>query len=147
MSPGRGARVLIAALAVSSLVGCGLFTKTPPPPPPPLSVTDANSGASVALALDQRLIVRLPSNPSTGYRWSVVQQTTGVLEPDGAPVYEKGGGDAGAGGTETWKFVPTKAGEETLRLEYRRLWETDAPPARVVSYKVTVKDAKDAKKP
>jgi inhibitor of cysteine peptidase len=96
----------------------------------------------VALALDQRLIVRLPSNPSTGFRWSVVQQTTGVLEPDGAPVYEKGGGDAGAGGTETWKFVPAKAGEETLRMEYRRLWETDVPPARAVSYKVTVKDSK-----
>lgn len=140
----RSAQSLIAATAaVSLLTACGLFGAKKPPPPPPLSVTEANSGGSVTLALDQRLIVRLPSNPSTGYRWSVAQQSSGVLEPDGAPTYEKGAsGDAGAGGTEIWKFVPTKAGEETLRLEYRRLWETDAAPARVVTYKVTVSESK-----
>jgi inhibitor of cysteine peptidase len=140
----RCAHYLIAATAaVSLLTACGLFGPKKPPPPPPLSVTEANSGGSVTLARDQRLIVRLPSNPSTGYRWSLAQQATGVLEPDGAPTYEPGSpgaGTAGAGGTETWKFVPTRAGEETLRLEYRRLWETDAAPARVVSYKVTVRE-------
>jgi inhibitor of cysteine peptidase len=138
------AQHLIAATAAMSLLtACGLFGPKKPPPPPPLSVTEANSGGSVTLARDQRLIVRLPSNPSTGYRWSLAQQAAGVLEPDGAPTYEQGStGSAttGAGGTETWKFVPTRAGEETLRLEYRRLWETDAAPARVVSYKVTVRE-------
>ena len=145
----RYARTLITVtLTIPLLAACGLFSAKKPPPPPPLSVTEANSGGTVALAPEQRLIVRLPSNPTTGYRWSLVQQTAGVLEPDGAPTYEQGSGGAGAGGTETWKFVPIKAGEETLRLEYRRLWETDAAPARVVSYKVTVQDAKkDAKKP
>ena len=56
-------------------------------------------------------------------------------------------GAAGAGGTETWRFAPTQAGEGTLRLEYRRLWEADAAPARVVSIKVTVHEpkGKDAK--
>lgn len=138
------AQYLIAATAAASLLtACGLFGPRKPPPPPPLSVSEANSGGSVTLARDQRLIVRLPSNPSTGYRWSLAQQAAGVLEPDGAPTYEQGStgsGTASAGGTETWKFVPTRAGEETLRLEYRRLWETDAAPARVVSYKVTVRE-------
>jgi len=64
----------------------------------------------------------------------------GRLEPEGAPSYEKGAGDAGAGGIEIWRFAPTQAGEGTLRLEYRRLWEADAAPARVVSYKVTVRE-------
>jgi inhibitor of cysteine peptidase len=142
-NPGRYARILVAVtLTVPLLAACGLFGPKKPQPPPPLSVTEANSGGSVTLARDQRLIVRLPSNPSTGYRWSLAQQAAGLLEPDGAPTYEQGSGGAGGGGTETWKFVPTKAGEETLRLEYRRLWETDAAPARVVSYKVTVHDSK-----
>jgi inhibitor of cysteine peptidase len=139
-SLGRCARILIAAtVAVALLAACA----SKPPPPAPLSVTEANSGGTVALALDQRLIVKLPSNPSTGYRWSVAQQTAGVLEPEGAPTFERGpDASAGAAGTEIWKFVPTKAGEETLRLEYRRLWEADAAPARVVSYKVTVRESK-----
>ena len=142
-NPGRYTRILVAVtLTAPLLAACGLFGPKKPPPPPPLSDTEANSGGSVTLARDQRLIVRLPSNPSTGYRWSLAQQAAGVLEPDGAPTYEQGSGGAGSGGTETWKFVPTKAGEETLRLEYRRLWETDAAPARVVSYKVTVHDSK-----
>jgi len=88
-----------------------------------------------------KLVVRLPSNPTTGYRWSLAQQSTAVLEPEGAPSYEKGAGDAGAGGIEIWRFAPTQAGEGTLRLEYRRLWEADAAPrAGSSSYKVTVRE-------
>jgi inhibitor of cysteine peptidase len=138
----RASLLIAATIAVALLAGCGLFGKKPPPPEP-LNVTEANSGSTLALTRDQKLVVRLPSNPSTGYRWSLVQQAGGILEPEGAPTFERtGAGDAGAGGTETWRFVPLKAGEETLRLEYRRLWETDAPPARVVSYKVTVTEPK-----
>ena len=139
---GRCARIVIAAMVAALPLGACASKK---PPPAPLSVTEANSGGSVALAHNQQLVVRLPSNPTTGYRWSLAQQSTPVLEPEGAPTYEKGAGDAGAGGTETWRFAPTKAGEGTLRLEYRRLWETDAAPARVVSYKVTVRESTQGK--
>jgi inhibitor of cysteine peptidase len=135
---GRCARILIAATVAALPLGA---CASKAPPPVPLSVTEANSGDSVALARNQQLVVRLPSNPTTGYRWSLAQQSTPVLEPEGAPTYEKGAGAAGAGGTETWRFAPTQAGEGTLRLEYRRLWETDAAPARVVSYKVTVRES------
>jgi inhibitor of cysteine peptidase len=141
---GRYAQILIAgAVAALPLAACA----SKKPPPEPLSVTEANTGGSVALARDQQLIVRLPSNPTTGYRWSLAQQSTPVLQPEGAPTYEKGAVDAGAGGTEIWRFAPTQAGEGTLRLEYRRLWEADVAPARVVSYKVTVREpqGKDAK--
>jgi inhibitor of cysteine peptidase len=142
---GRWVWILLAATMAALPLGACASKK---PPPEPLSVTDANSGESVALARNQQLVVRLPSNPTTGYRWALAQQSTPMLEPEGAPTYEKGAGAAGAGGTETWRFAPTQAGEGTLRLEYRRLWEADAAPARVVSYKVTVhepKGRKDAK--
>jgi len=99
----------------------------------------------VALARNQQLVVRLPSNPTTGYRWALAQQSTPVLEPEGAPTHEKGAGAEGASGTETWRFAPTQAGEGTLRLEYRRLWEADTAPARVVSYKVTVRESAQGK--
>ena len=142
---GRWVSILIAA-AMAALPFAACASKKAPPPAP-LNVTDANSGDSVALARNQQLVVRLPSNPTTGYRWALAHQSTPVLEPEGAPTYEKGAGAEGASGTETWRFAPTQAGEGTLRLEYRRLWEADAAPARVVSYKVTVREpqGKDAK--
>lgn len=141
---GRWVWILIATTMAALPLGACASKKLPPEP---LSVTDANSGESVALARNQQLVVRLPSNPTTGYRWALAQQSTPMLEPEGAPIYEKGAGAAGAGGTETWRFAPTQAGEGTLRLEYRRLWEADAAPARVVSFKVTVHEpkGKDAK--
>lgn len=146
MSRNLGRRIFILLAATMAALPLGACASKKPPPEP-LSVTDANSGESVALARNQQLVVRLPSNPTTGYRWALAQQSTPMLEPEGAPTFEKGTGAAGAGGTETWRFAPTQAGEGTLRLEYRRLWEADAAPARVVSIKVTVHEpkGKDAK--
>jgi len=140
---GRWVSLLIAAAMAALPFGACASKKAPPPAP--LNVTDANSGDSVALARNQQLVVRLPSNPTTGYRWALAQQSTPVLEPEGAPTYEKGAGAEGASGTETWRFAPTQAGEGTLRLEYRRLWEADTAPARVVSYKVTVRESAQGK--
>jgi inhibitor of cysteine peptidase len=140
---GRWVSILIAA-AMAALPFAACASKKAPPPAP-LNVTDANSGDSVALARNQQLVVRLPSNPTTGYRWALAQQSTPVLEPEGAPTHEKGAGAEGASGTKTWRFAPTQAGEGTLRLEYRRLWEADTAPARVVSYKVTVRESAQGK--
>jgi inhibitor of cysteine peptidase len=140
---GRWVSILIAA-AMAALPFAACASKKAPPPAP-LNVTDANSGDSVALARNQQLVVRLPSNPTTGYRWALAQQSTPVLEPEGAPTHEKGAGAEGASGTETWRFAPTQAGEGTLRLEYRRLWEADTAPARVVSYKITVRESAQGK--
>jgi inhibitor of cysteine peptidase len=140
---GRWVSILIAA-AMAALPFAACASKKAPPPAP-LNVTDANSGDSVALARNQQLLVRLPSNPTTGYRGALAQQSTPVLEPEGAPTHEKGAGAEGASGTETWRFAPTQAGEGTLRLEYRRLWEADTAPARVVSYKVTVRESAQGK--
>jgi len=141
---GRWVSILTAAAMAALLFGACASKKALSPAP--LNVTDANSGDSVALvARSQQLVVRLPSNPTTGYRWALAQQSTPVLEPEGAPTYEKGAGAEGASGTETWRFAPTQAGEGTLRLEYRRLWEADTAPARVVSYKVTVRESAQGK--
>jgi inhibitor of cysteine peptidase len=144
VSQNLGRRIFILLSATMAALPLGACASKKPPPEP-LSVTDANSGESVALARNQQLVVRLPSNPTTGYRWALAQQSTPVVEPEGAPTYEKGAGAEGASGTETWRFAPTQAGEGTLRLEYRRLWEANTAPARVVSYKVTVRESAQGK--
>ena len=132
----------IMAVAVVIAAGCGLFAKKEPPPPPPVTVSTAQSGTSVELAPGQTVIVRLPSNPTTGYRWVYVEPKDAVLRVDGPSTYESSqaaGGPAGAGGIEIWKLAAFKAGQQQLRFEYRRPWEQDAAPSQVATYPVTVK--------
>jgi inhibitor of cysteine peptidase len=130
-----GAMVVIAA-------GCGLLKKSEKPPPEPVTVSATQSGTPVELASGQALLVRLPSNPTTGYRWIYVEPKDAVLRVDGPSTYEaaqSSGNTAGAGGTEIWKLAPLKAGQQQLRFEYRRPWEQDVAPSQVATYAVTVK--------
>jgi inhibitor of cysteine peptidase len=130
------------ALVVVVVAACGLFTAAPKPPPEPVTVSAAQSGTSVALASGQDLVVRLPSNPTTGYRWIYVEPKDAVLRVDGPSSFEaaqSSAGAVGAGGTEIWKLAPLKPGQQQLRFEYRRPWEQDVAPAQIATYAVTVK--------
>jgi inhibitor of cysteine peptidase len=85
--------------------------------------------------------VLLPRNPSTGFRWQLVEPPNPALRADGLPVYTPPG-DAkkvGAGGMETWTLRPVHSGLQELRFEYRRPWEKGGKPERVVVYKITVR--------
>jgi inhibitor of cysteine peptidase len=143
----RAQRIAVSGtLASVVLVGtaCGLIKASPKPPPEPVTVSAAQTGTSVALAADQALLVRLPSNPTTGYRWIYVEPKDAVFRVDGPSTYEAaqtGGNVAGAGGIEIWKLAPLKPGAQQLRFEYRRPWEQDIAPSQVVTYPVTVKGA------
>ena len=132
----------VLATAMIVVAGCGLFTSAPKPPPPPVTVSAAESGASVELAANQDLVVRLPANPSTGYRWIYVEPKDAVLRVDGPSTFEStqtAGGGVGAGGTEIWKLAPLKPGLQQLRFEYRRPWEQGVAPSQIATYAVTVK--------
>jgi len=93
-------------------------------------VTDADAGELVTLDAGQKLVVRLESNPSTGYTWEVVGVPR-VLEGPAAPIHEQNSeaeGVVGAAGTDVFTFTASQdTGEGTLVLAYRRPWEKDVP--------------------
>jgi len=80
--------------------------------------------------------VRLPSNPSTGYRWVMVEPMPAVVAALYDAAYVPGRNDVvGSPGEERWSFVAVKTGSGILRFEYRRPF--DAPtvaPAQRASY-------------
>src|SRR5436309_3061380 len=115
-----------ALLAFAMLGGWGCASSKPNRPtsnsnPNPITVGQAQSGREIALTVGQHLLVRLPSNHTTGYRWTLVDSpgVPAIVRSDGPAVYETNANNAGmvgVGGTEAWSFTGVRTGDAELRL-------------------------------
>jgi inhibitor of cysteine peptidase len=123
-------RLLLVAL-VASYVNRSLSA-------PPQALTEADANHKVALEVGQELMVKLESNRSTGYSWSLTESENPILTSLGKPTYKISGALPGVGGFETWKLRATKVGRETLKFEYRRPWEKKVSPEKTVLFHVMV---------
>jgi inhibitor of cysteine peptidase len=130
--------LLLSACASGPAIGSG-------PPTDALSddgLVRPQGDAPVTMRVGQVLEIALMSNASTGYQWEFTS--------DGAPVLSRTTGPAtpppmdtqppmpGAPSLARWWFRADKAGEATVRMVYRRSWET-VPPAEAVEYRVIVR--------
>ncbi|OPZ61753.1 MAG: Chagasin family peptidase inhibitor I42 [Synergistetes bacterium ADurb.Bin520] len=87
------------------------------------------------------LSLDLPSNPSTGYGWSLEESGEVPFTAESAFIPPPSSGPrpmVGRGGTERWTFVFPSPGFYSLRLVYARPWEQGKPPARTQGLAVTV---------
>ena len=86
----------------------------------------------LALHVGQQLVLTLPSNPTTGFRWLLRDGATSVLRSLGPEVYSnpEDAGLVGSAGQSTWLFQVAQAGEGHLLLTYQRPWETEVAPAK-----------------
>ena len=105
-----------------------------------VTVVNEQTGGQVSLKVGAVLEVRLEANHTTGYSWTAAPVANPVLVRQGAAKYEEraAGGKAGVGGVEIWRFKAMRAGKEGLQFEYRRPWEKNTPPAKIVAFSVTV---------
>lgn len=125
---------LIPLLSLSLLTACAQQ--------PAHNVTvEQQSDCPMQLHTGQNLIVSLPSNPTTGYRWAIQDSAGGVLHSLGPEVYSSSdnGQLLGSGGQSTWRFQAFAAGNGRLRLTYQQPWEPEAEPAQVFDCAITVK--------
>ncbi|MFD7105885.1 protease inhibitor I42 family protein [Streptomyces celluloflavus] len=88
----------------------------------------ADDGTTHTVRLGEEIVLSLPENPTTGYRWQLVSAGTPTLRTNGDH-YEPGGTGTGAGGTRTLRFIAAEPGDATLRLVNRRSWEADGEEA------------------
>lgn len=98
------------------------------------------SDCPIELDNGQTLIINLPSNPTTGFRWIVVKAAPGVLKSLGPEVYTnpEDAGMVGSGGKSTWRFRAWQAGQATLLIQYQRPWEQGVAPAKTFACQITV---------
>ena len=108
------------------LLGLSLLTACAQQPAHNVTLED-QSDCPQQLHVGQQLILSLPSNPTTGYRWAIQDSAGGVLRSLGPEVYSTPDDDAviGAAGHSTWRFQAAASGEATLRLAYQRTWEPE----------------------
>ena len=94
--------------------------------PAPLMLGSVDTGRTITMSVGQVAMLRLPSNPSTGYRW----QTTS--DPDARTLivmdsgYDRPASDTpGAPGQAWWKLRATGEGTTSFAVRYVRPWEPD----------------------
>jgi inhibitor of cysteine peptidase len=98
-------------------------------------LTREDAGGRRSVRVGERIEVRLPERPTTGYRWqpdidaSALRQVDDRFEGEAAP--------RGAGGVRTLVFEPLRPGSARLRLESRRAWEREAVDEFVVDLEIT----------
>ena len=101
-------------------------------------VTEEQDGLQVNLGQGDFLLVRLESNPSTGYSWEITDNDEAILRQLGEPVFRASSSAVGAGGTETFSFEAIEEGSSVLRLIYHRSFEEDEEPLETFSQRVVI---------
>jgi inhibitor of cysteine peptidase len=89
---------------------------------------------------DTKLIrIELPSNPTTGFQWSIATYNTNVLTLKSANFKASNKGLMGAPGTMQYVFSVHPGTlypiESTIRFKYARPWEKKAVKEKVVTLK------------
>lgn len=107
------------------LVIVGLMMGTMKADAATLVLTEGSSGKTFTVKVGDTVNLKLKSNPSTGYSWTNLTNTSvlkligkGDIPANGMP---------GAGGYQYWKYKAAKRGTGILRLVYERSWENEPP--------------------
>ncbi len=96
------------------------------------TVTISKCDTTARLQIGDTLVVRLESQITTGYAWSVAAQTTGIMKLAGEPVvdWKKDRDVDGGSEHQVFQFSAGAAGDDTITFHNKRAWEKDKPPLK-----------------
>ncbi len=123
--------ILTFTLILGLLAGCS---------PKESNLTAANNGQPATIKVSGKIVVELESNPSTGFTWEASNLDTTILKQSGETEYKPASSTPmpGSGGTQVLRFEAVAPGTTTLTLIYHRPFETNVPPIKTFTIKVTV---------
>lgn len=100
-----------------------------------------HAGDTIALRVGDTLLLRLRSNPGTGYSWARGQAAADVVTLVDSSFAAPATTAVGAPGEQHFRFVGKTPGSATLALYYSRPWETGVAPGDsvLIDLKVTAK--------
>jgi inhibitor of cysteine peptidase len=94
---------------------------------PAVPLTEANNGESIEVRQGDEITLRLPENPTTGYRWHI-DRADGIVEQEVAQQQvDSHASDLntpfGRGGIREFRFRAQVPGSGRLELKHWREWE------------------------
>ncbi len=101
-------------------------------------ITDADKGSEIHLKGGDTLEVRLKANPSTGYMWYLLKESTPVLRLAHQTETEATESGVGRPVVQVFTFEPRGAGDGVLLLHYVRSWEKPDPNDERFTVRVVV---------
>jgi inhibitor of cysteine peptidase len=143
----RMTRVVIVAILALPLFSLMLAAQQPQSPgaqhkstPSVVIITDQDNGKDIDLPAGGTLVIRLKSNPSTGYSWAIKGDPSPLrLVKSSTKKNGQNSHAVGAPVTQEFRLTTATAGMASLTLEYRRPWELAAGPAKTFSVKVNAR--------
>ncbi len=125
------------AESVLSSVESGPEARTGGPVEPPAGVTVDYfaDGTALDMVVNQRLVVRLPADPSTGAVWGIERVDVGILTQVGDPYYRPEP-TQGEPGVSEWAFRAARNG--TTELVLTELQPGAKPDGATPRYELTV---------
>lgn len=132
--------ILIIVACTASLGQTPAAASKAQPAVPNVVLTEQDNGRDVDLSVGTDLLVKLPSNPSTGYNWSIAGDPSPLkLEKASFRKSTTKAKVVGASGTAVFRLTANSSGLATLTLVYRRSWEYNIPPIKTFAVRVDVR--------
>ncbi len=141
-------RICFLLLATTLLAGCATFSssatqtptlspiptgETPNPQPEPTDPTQL-----ITVQAGQTFDLVLTSNPSTGYRWQLVEELDpGLLELMDQNYIPQEPSAIGSGGVDVWTMRAVNSGDATIMLGYYPP-DNDNEPAETIIFSIEV---------
>jgi inhibitor of cysteine peptidase len=109
-----------------------------------VTINETNRGKSIEVHLNNRVILQLPENPSTGYRWELEPLDANILKLQVDAYREPPSMALGAKGSRIFEFLSQSTGTVNLRLQLRRPWESESATLEIfeVTLQILPSDAK-----
>jgi inhibitor of cysteine peptidase len=88
-------------------------------------LSQSQSGTAVNVNPGDVVVVRLPENPTSGYRWAIDSVDSTVLELENSEISLPGNASVGGGGQRILRFKAKGPGTTRLLLKNWREWQGD----------------------
>ena len=89
-------------------------------------LTASDNGATLDVRQGDEIVVQLPDNPTTGFRWAIDATRNDLLHFRDAAFAPTSSPGVGSGGIRSFTFVAMAVGTVCLRFKLWREWEGDA---------------------
>ena len=89
-----------------------------------MSRTYSKDSDEIKTKVGETFSIELESNPTTGYQWeeNFDEKKVKLIDKN----FDSSSTAVGAGGKETFTFKVLSEGSSTIRLGYKRAWESDS---------------------